>query len=294
MRYRFQKLYADLIAEDNTVCIAYMAETRLFGSVYPHAGLELYRPDGRREVFHATCWRDAPPRLNRLHFDVPGGPFVYDFDVEHGAWTPPASLADGLDWSVRFARAEAEARWLGNPARPHLRGIGYADWVDLRRLPRRLGLRRLDWGRIHWPNQTTFLFNAIHFRDSPTAYRTAWWSPGGFFASEHHFAVIEATDAMHLMLPDEVITLRPVRVLHQGPALDPTRFPHRLERLVARATAGPVRETRWLSRAEGSSLPSSEAGWAIHERVYFGAPLPKANAAHRSPRTAPLTTLPPA
>ncbi len=280
MKYRFQKLYADLVAEDGTVCIVYMAETHLFGTIYPHAGLELYWPDGHHEVCRAECWKDAPPRMNRFYFDVPGGPFIYDFDVQHADWAPGTAPADGLDWSVRFARSQAEARWLGNPARPRLCGAGYADFVDLRRLPRSLGLQRLDWGRIHWPNQTTFLFNALRFRDGGAWQRMAWWSPNGFYASDHPFAFVEADGAMHLMLPDEVITLRPVRVLHEGPALNPTRFPHRLERLIARAAAGPVRETRWLSQAEGSPLTPSEPGWAIHERVFFGASAQETFAEH--------------
>ena len=67
MPYRFKKLYADLIAEDGSVCIAYMAETHVLGTTYPHAGLECYWPDGRRDVYRALCWRDAPPQMNRFH-----------------------------------------------------------------------------------------------------------------------------------------------------------------------------------------------------------------------------------
>ncbi|NNE69340.1 MAG: hypothetical protein HKN29_03125, partial [Rhodothermales bacterium] len=62
--------------------------------------------------------------------------------------------------------------------------------------------------------------------------------------------------------------LMPERVLHRGTIPDRTRFSRGVDRLVTRLVAGPMHETRLLSRIvdpEGIA-----GGWALHETVHFG------------------------
>ncbi|HSU40653.1 MAG TPA: hypothetical protein VLJ38_13835, partial [Polyangiaceae bacterium] len=76
--YAFEKLYADLVTADGTVCIVYVAWTELFGVRRQTAGVELYTPDGRREVMHARAAVELPeldaPEW-RLRLELPSGPF---------------------------------------------------------------------------------------------------------------------------------------------------------------------------------------------------------------------------
>src|SRR5262249_9688661 len=145
--YAFDKLYADLVADDGTVCIVYLTRTEIFGTRHATATVELYTPNGKREVVHA---RRAPaiPDLDAgawtVELDVPGGPFRIVHTPRAGGFTPAGSPA-ALTWAVTAACADVEARWLGDAGRGVLRGRGYADRVTLHRIARRLGLRRVDW-----------------------------------------------------------------------------------------------------------------------------------------------------
>ena len=120
-----------MISADGTVCVAYVAGLRAFGMKSAHAGLELYSPDGRREVIHGRSdGQSAKTSVGEfeLSFDVPGGPFVLTYRVLHGAWTPAGDPpCDGLRWCVKVARAEAVGRWMNDPERPELRGVGYLE-----------------------------------------------------------------------------------------------------------------------------------------------------------------------
>jgi hypothetical protein len=264
--YAFEKLYADLVTDDGTVCIAYVAWTELLGVRHASAGLELYTPDGRREVIHA---REEPtlPALEAaewaLRLDVPGGPFELRHAVGWGPWSPKGAHAD-LSWSVKSAVGMTEARFLGDTSRKQLFGRGYADWVVLRKPTRRLGLRQVDWGRAH-VGDDGFVWNRI---------RTV---NGGVWAS-----VLSTADARRevssVALDEEggglivtpaggpSVVLDGGRVLHAGAALDRERFPSPLVRGLARLVSPPMEETRWVRRAR----VGTREGWALNERVCFG------------------------
>ncbi len=265
MGFQLEKLYADLITPDGTVCVAYVAWLRAYGTRSAHAGLELYWPDGSREVVHA---RPDPQRTHtagefELSFDVPGGPFVLTYRVLHGAWTPEGdSPCDGLRWCVKAARAEAVGRWMNDPARPELRGVGYSDWVEIERPTRGLGLDMLQWGRVHLPD-ATLVWTAVDFRSGPAWHRAAQWSDSGTAAWDT-FGIHAAQAKMTVTLPGhpDLLCITPARALHAGDAIDRARFPSLLERTISRAATGPVTERRSLGRV-GSS-------WALHEAVRFG------------------------
>ena len=275
MKYRFRKLYADLVTDDGTVCTAYWAQTDFLGRRYPHAGLEIYWPDGRHEVIRTNISKDitmpligTDPELPRL--DIPGGPLVVEVEAEVGPWIPDSdATSQGVDWSVAHARAQVTCRWTGDSSRSILKGTGYVDWVDISSRLRRPIYKQLHWGRIHFSNRT-IVFNAVQRNDGVRLYRLASWSKSELVETVNHFAIIERADEIDLVLLDGKISLEPVRLLHEGSAFNAARFPYTFERLFVRILAGPISETRWLSRANDSVEENPEKGWAVHERVFFG------------------------
>jgi hypothetical protein len=261
--YAFEKLYADLVTDDGTVCIVYLTWTEILGLRHATAGYELYTPDGKREVVHA---RRAPARPDldsgawTVRLDVPGGPFELCHSARSGAWAPiggPTSLS----WSVKTARADVEARWLGDEPRA-LRGRGYADWVTLHRVTRRLGLRRVNWGRAH-VGEATIIWNCIESQ-SGEVWSCALSTDG---ARRDESRDLELGGPGPGRVP-RGLELGDGRVLHDGPALDRERVPSATLRGLVKLVNPPVTETRWVSRARlGGGL---ETGWALHEHVRFG------------------------
>jgi hypothetical protein len=285
--YRLEKLYVDLIAEDRTVCIGYWTLSELFGKPLLQGMVESFWPDGRHEVVRARPASMPPPPLLSssmrpapslraplptreapLRLRLPEGEMTWEFDAKHGS-VSPTRIGRSLDWSVEFARARVIVSWPGLSGRPTLRGVGYADRVRLARLPRRLGLSSLRWGRVHLPDET-LVFTSVRFRSGDGWSEAISWSSGSRKLSLPRFEIRDLHESALLELPGRSLTLRSVRVLHDGPAIDAGRFPHVFERLSVRTLAGPTRETRWLARAERPDRRPGGEGWAIHERVLFG------------------------
>jgi hypothetical protein len=274
MPFRFEKLYADLVTPDGTVCVTYFAWLDLWGVQSAFSGMELYWADGRREVIRAR------PRAERiacdaqeieLSLDVPGGPFVLRYEVVHGAWTPRGDPpCDSVRWCVKVARANAVGRWLGDGGRPELRGVGYADRVELERPARQLQLGALRWGRVHLPDASV-VFDAVDFRSGRSWKRAARWSSGGRQEWDA-FGIEGATRTGHVLLPgdDGRLNIAQGRVLHEGDAIDRGRFPGMVERLVSQAVTGPATEQRLLGRAQWTGPAGPASGWALREAVRFG------------------------
>lgn len=266
VKYAFEKLYADLVSADGTVCIVYLAWTELFGLRHRSAGLELYTPDGRREVIHARGVL-AMPELEapawRLRLELPGGSFELRHEPRAGGWAP-ASERDDLSWCVKSLSGHAEAHFTGERARPPLVGRGYADWVVLGRPTRQLGLAELEWGRAHVGDET-LVWNRIRTEAGESWTRVL--SLAGGRAERTELALDEHDGGVTVATPGAPpIELDSGRVLHAGPALDRERFPSAVARGLAALVSPKITETRWVRRARRRDL----RGWALHERVRFG------------------------
>jgi len=270
--FRFRKLYVDLVTADGTVCVAYLARLHVLGVRTTHAGVEIYGADGKREVIRARALShrlDAARGEIVLSLDVPGGPFVLTQGAVHGPWAPSGpSPCRGLSWRVLAARTAAHARWLGAEGR-ELHGLGYADWVEIERPTRLLRLSRLRWGRVHLPDATV-VFNAVHLRSGESWQRSACWSAGGPIESTGLSMAFHAGQ-LDLAWRGRRVRIEPVRTLHAGEPIDPSRFPGAIERLVSNAITGPAEEERCLGRARWLEESSAAHGWALHETVRFGA-----------------------
>lgn len=278
MSFRIEKLYTDLVTPDGTVCVAYVASLRAFGIESLHAGLEIYWPahDGRgREIIHGRP--SASPAALRESLtmslqEAPGGPIVIELEPKAGAWSPRgAAPCPGLSWCVKIARANVAVRWLGDPTRPILRGLGYSDWVVIERPIRQLDLRLLSWGRVHLP-LSTIVYDAIELGSGRTWMRAARWRDDGQLESEYEALRVESTAAStQLWLSTSTraseqhpsVVFDTLRALHVGPAIDEARMPRAVERFVTRLFTGRADEHRALSRPR-------DGGWALHESVALG------------------------
>ncbi|HTQ06188.1 MAG TPA: hypothetical protein VMI54_20140 [Polyangiaceae bacterium] len=264
--YAFEKLYADLVTSDGTVCIVYVAWTELFGVRRQSAGIELYTPEGRREVVHArepvrVPELDAPEWCLRL--ELPSGPFEFRHRGQTGGWSPEGGRA-AVSWCVKSASGRAEARFSETSGRAPLVGQGYADWVVLRQPTRKLGFERVEWGRAH-VGKETLVWNRIRGERGDDWTRVL--SLGAERREARELSLAEhdrgVTVVAHGAPPLE---LDRGRVLHAGPALDRERIPSSLARGVATLVSPKMTETRWVRRARRGDAE----GWALHERVYFG------------------------
>jgi hypothetical protein len=285
LSFKFRKLYADLVTDGGDVCVAYLAWLQIWRWRTAFAGLELYWADGRREVIRATR---SPTEEDILHgkrafevrLELPEGPFVLSYEDVLPAWDPGHVVpSQALSWSVGVPRGEVVARWLHDSERPVLFGRGYTDWVEINRPPRRLGLRQLEWGRVHLPD-VALVFNSVRFGSGPGWMRAAEWSERAGTAEWHALRLETQRNSTRLSLParrwgsGRCVIMEHHRTLHRGPALDAARFPRVLERLGTHALTGLTQETRWLSRVQAPDYGSGATAWALHERVRFGSGFP--------------------
>lgn len=281
MAFRFRKLYADLVSEDGTVLIVYMTWMRLRGLRRAMAGFELYFPDGSvrvrrgvpRSMSSGTTAIEGPAELTMEHA---GGSLSLYYEPLLETWRPASDAPfPGLHWSVLVPRATVTARWTGPAAQPELSGVGYVDRVELTRPTRFLGVRTLEWGRVH-PPEGAVVFAGLESRSGTWWRRVVHWAdPRGAEPREHDGYHLAARDggAFDLAFPASMragLVLCPRRVLRRGSVLDPGRSPRRLERLALRLVTGPSEETRWLSAAVNHGHPDEKGGTAVHETVRFG------------------------
>jgi hypothetical protein len=269
--YGFRKIYADLVTDDGTVCVAYLSWVRLARRWRGMGGVELYHPDGQREILHATA---EPPLVDEATpvgaipfvLQVGEARFELEYATDHGAWTPEPDCPIGaLRWRVKQAQGRGTARWTGCD-RPPLEGRGYVDWVQIDRPTRLLGFRELRWGRVHLPDRTVIV-------EGLAAKGGVDWRPGldwtfgeAPVTGEARFDLDDGAGRVTVVGGGEPIDLEPIRVLHDGDAFDPARIPSRIERALCVAVGGPTFETRWIARARSGG----QEGWALHERVRFG------------------------
>jgi hypothetical protein len=275
MTFRFRKLYADVVAADGTVAVVYLTWLEAWGVRLASAGVEQYGPDGRREVSHArpAGWTFDPDCVGNgwsVRLELPDGGLELHYRDALPAWYPPEPAPhQAMAWHVLIPRAAVEGFWSRGTVHRRLEGEGYSDWVELRRAPRSLGMRELNWGRVHLPTET-LVFTALTFRSGRTWNRAVGWGEDG--ARRELDLEVSSDPAGTVGLQGVAgprLTLSPARLLHDGSGLDVARFPATPARLVAHAVTGSLHERRWLARATTSQCV--DTGWALHEVVHFGA-----------------------
>jgi len=257
--FRYRKLYVDLVSERGEVCVVYSTSLSIAGLELNSAGFERYTPEGERHVERALGVAEiekGPGRL-RLSFDTARGALSLNL---RGAETStyPQALTPHLSWQIVAGSGESR---LAHADGVVLSGSGYADYVEMTRPPRALGLRTVEWGRGHVGSEG-FVFTRATFRDG-SVFQSAL--DAGRQCGD--WRLDRDSEKTLVDLPSGAVELWNERLLHEGSALDRARFPALGERLVAQLCSGRVHERRWLARAR---FPSGASGWALHERVALG------------------------
>ena len=269
--YRFQKLYMDLVDADGNVCIAYAASLDTLGFVRHFGGIELYAPNGAREIHRATAIRwSAEQGVIEIRGAFTDGSLLVRHHVTEAGWDPTGDpVCRGLSWRVLGARAAAVVELTRNGSAKHFSGIGYSDWVDMRRPTRWLDLAKVEWGRFHVPDGT-FVYSRIANEHGES------WQRALSIRSGNRIETTSVTlegDAASLVCRSErtELVLSPTRVLHDGPVLDAQRLPGAFERRMSELMTGPAAERRVVGRARRSATTGGSAlGWGIAESVSFG------------------------
>lgn len=273
-RPMIRKLYADVAADDGSVAVVYMGWCDAGPVHTAYGALESYSPDGRRTVLHGRVPGESAIRRLKdgrewlISLELGEGVLHLRYREALSPWQPRGPRAHpGVNWSVLVPRAKALLAYETRGGTVRLEGTGYADRVELDRPPRLLGLRSLQWGRMHLPGGT-IVFDVLRMKDRAPWMRAAGWSGQERLWESSDLHPSWAAETLRVATPDAHATISTERVLHRGPALDEERFPRRLERWLSRAGSGPAQETRWLGRARDADDGSS--GWALHELVSFG------------------------
>ena len=275
-----RKLYVDLVDEQGTVWIFYFVELGSLGFRQRLAGVEKYPrtgPPSLRRVVGNPVWPDDP-RPNeafRFRLGLAAGPVEFSAVSLLPPWVPagpPLSLP--IKWHVVAPRLVVTLRC---PDSTHpLSGVGYADFVTLRGLPRSLGVRHLRWGRAHGP-EGTFVFTSVVPRRGNAWQRAALWRGSEAPVEWDRFDSEERPDGLMLQPANasgpsgDRFALGKERILRQGDTVDSGRFPQAGERLAYRLVMGSTAETRWAGSSwlDGGNPPARDS--AVHESVDFGA-----------------------
>jgi hypothetical protein len=256
---RIRKWYADCVATDGTLVIAYAARLGAGPFTLPYQAV-LTGERGRPVAQRATLAAKGMPTLadQRATWHAPALNLA-------GAWirTSPAfhqvlfdSDSVTIDWHCHMPSAEATVRVGGH----RLEGMGYVEELRVHGSPRAIPLRRLLWGRFlaeghsvvwiawHGPEPLTLvLHNGVRAEDGAVDAGAVRWQ--GF-----HLTV---DGEGRWTLRDELV--------------EASVFPERawLRPLVPRALAR-VREVKWAARGslQGPEGPAV-GGWAIFEEVVW-------------------------
>lgn len=265
--YEYRKIYADCVTPDGDVCVLYLNYVRMAGIWTARASVELYSPDGHRQLVHGTgspelVDADTPVDALPLDVEVPGGRFRMTLEPELGEWRPPPSPVPALTWCVKAVRTRARVEWNDRT----WDGTGYVDFVQLTRPTRLLGLRNLRWGRVHLPDRTVVIEHIdttqLEHWDVGVDWRVGEARPRALHAP----ARLDDDGHGAVGLRTGTLTLQPLRVLHEGNAFDAERVPRRIDRWACEAIGGPTHEVRWY----GTARLNGDAAPALWEAVRFG------------------------
>ena len=274
--FSVRKLYVDAVDERGTLWIFYFAELRLGFLRQRLAGAETYPCAGGASCRRAVGDPDWPAiepgdRLLSFRMQLEDGPLEFSAVSLLPPWTPGGpELPLPIRWQVVAPRLDARLRLPGSAA--PLRAAGYCDFVEIRGLPRWLGLRRVEWGRVHGADQT-FVFTSIARRGGAPWRRAALLQANHAPVEASAFALDESADGARLHLENwpgpADFTLGNESVLRDGDTMDERRFPAPGERLFYRWVTGAARERRWTGSARLGRTPCASARAAVHESVDF-------------------------
>jgi hypothetical protein len=273
-----RKLYVDAVDECGTVWIFYFLDVRSVFFRQRLAGVEMYPRRGKaifRRPVRTPDWPAGPRQNASLTFrmDVEDGPIEFSAVSLLPPWFPAGPpMVVPVRWHVVSPRLAVKLRSANFPHGLH--GVGYADCVEIRALPRSLDLGRLRWGRIHGADET-FIFTAVVPQRGDPWQHAALWQRNKAAREWNAFRVEERANGVTLVTTGSSHVsacesfLGNEWTLRNGDATDSDRLPRPAERLLYRLMMGRTAERRWAGSARLNGKDFG-LGAAIHELVDFG------------------------
>ena len=284
MLFKFDKLYCDIITPEGDVGIGYITSSRLGFLNRPACSFEWYPVGGERKVYQAVKMKPPFPLSDQGDFSI-----LMDLDQGESSlrlryksaedpFDPETrksqGLTDHLVWTIRTPRAKALLDLKGPGGDYKFTGEGYADRMVMTTLPRKVPLKKLQWGRLHFNDGHTVVFTDVVFENGQT-----WQSYLRINQKKDqrlngdNFLLTETPGGASriLQLPGNEgrYELKTIRILHNGPALDKERVPSSLERSLSRMLSGDIQETRFYSQILSTRGRARKLGFALHEYVTF-------------------------
>ena len=253
MRCSLRKWYFDCVADDGTAWIGYRGELRWGVLRFPFASSLHAKGDAVRVT--STRRAEVEPRWTAETLSWAPASLQVNAEFSSRLRIPPRTLHPDVTWHCAMPLGEGTVRVNGE----ELRGLGYAEQLEMTLAPWKLPVASLRWGRF-------------------TSARTSlvWIAWEGRFPLM--LAVRDGVTAEVSTIGDESIALddgtavafrgrRPLR----SDALSTTLAPlGPLARLLPRRLLGAVEE-KWIGRGSvtrgGRTL---DEGWVIHEHFTFG------------------------
>ncbi len=228
MMFRLSKWYLDCVSSDGEAFIGYSAELSWGERRLSYVG---------RVGGGSSLTRESPPRLTE-----DGVKWESQALGLRGTWTgsdplPEVSLFQGaVLWQVLRPRARVVLEG-------GMQGWGYAERVELQRIPWKLDLGELRWGRFTSPDRSLIW---VGWEGGLLVYRDGLQLPEARLQDDG------------LSWPGGSLRLEPGQVLRQGPLA-------RTVPVLASLVPAGLREQKWVSKA----WLDDQEGWAIHEVVQF-------------------------
>lgn len=250
--WSIRKWYLDCVAEDGTTWIGYWADVRWSALRMPVVSSLLFA-DARFSQSSALR-RDAPPKLagGLLSWSSPS--LGVGVEMRSAAGASTHQLHEGVTWQCVMGAAEARVTL---PDRT-LRGVGYAEVLEMSVPPWQLPLRELYWGRatgrntslawIRWKGEAPLLLTL----------RNGVRQPAVSIEDDE----VRLADGSRVQMSERVVLREDTLATTLGPLSGMTA-------LLPRTLTGAI-ERKWRSRGTvfAGERPIDE-GWVIHERVTF-------------------------
>ncbi|PWB70033.1 hypothetical protein C3F09_09635 [candidate division GN15 bacterium] len=256
--FRLVKWYLDCVSERGDFIIGYSALLQLGLLKFPLIG-QLSRIDGKMENSASLSRRSEPrPESGGLHWHCPG------LEID-GIWKPHSSPvrrtlfnepAGSVVWDCLQPSSEVTVTGRN---RCEIRGLGYAERMEVTIAPWKLGLRTLQWGRF------VSLFDSVIWilwdgdRDLTMILHNGSEVPDGKIG----------TDSVSLEHNCR-LSLTGSQVIRQGQINESVLSSIPMVRALLPNWLQSIDEQKWLCRGVLTRADGTVSdGWVIHERVAF-------------------------
>ena len=251
-RWSMRKWYLDCVAEDGTTWIGYWVDLRWSALRVPVVSSLLYA-DSRFSATNRIRREEQPQLINgQLRWSSPALGVRVEMSSTAGGGTH--QLHEGVTWRCVMSAAETRVELPGRA----LRGVGYAEVLEMSVAPWKLPIRELYWGRATGRNTSLVWIRWTGDQPLLLALRDGVLKNAVSIEDDE----VRLTDGTRVTMSERAV----LREETLADTLHPVRG---LAKLFPRALTGSV-ERKWRSRGTlfADDVPVDE-GWVIHERVTF-------------------------